>query len=1237
MTQTPADLPVYEKLSLNKHAVIQASAGTGKTYTVERLVLRYLLQADTQTGTPKYKLDDILLVTFTEKATGELKERIRSFISAAVDELREHNAQAHELTLPAGPEDNVLPPELLLPHLESQLQSFDRAQIFTIHGFCSKVIKEHAFYCNMPMQMQMTDGKEIMTRVLRDYLNSDPKLSADSVKSWMNTASNILNQVVDIQDITADAPSVSEDDIEEARDGLLQLEEKLASQIGQLTGLSQDELDALLIRHNLNSKGQPGKVKSVAKPDQEQFLKGLLTLGNLTASNTPVEALEHWLDSYLPKWKNKNNGGFLTNTVIKNLSDNNDNRPNGWQIIALQEALQNCFDTLKEIKAQQSVLKELQSNMELAAFLKHKRNEITALFASYTEQKLTHSELTFNDMIKIVSDEISQPNGHLKTQLQSQYKVGIVDEFQDTSRRQWDIFRSIFIDNNPDDNLDYTRTLIVVGDEKQSIYSFQGSEVSTCLEAIRYITEKSGGQHAALDTNYRSTAPLINAYNALFRSDSWFGEYNEDEPANTPNEKSGLLNGYQDVLAGDDSAKEDEEPPIWLCDLAQFETLAQKKVALRDWTVSAIAYLIDVCGVRPSDVAILVETNAEADDIISELRKRGKPVSRVKEAGLFTSRFNLNVIAALDAIHDHKNAEKIKKLALSALFGTPESDLTLAQSISKRLIEAEKLLADWHRYAQNQQWSALLRSLFEDSQLYDHLNATDKRAVMAYRQLRSYALKRLINEGDDLSTLTKRLRSLYKRDISESEEENIFHKETSSDAIQMLTLHRSKGLEFPYVFIPSGGSGFRTKASDNGYIRVFDENGMKLALNTTDSDIKKQENTFARQEKRRLWYVGVTRAKKLLALPHWRSWKRAPKTCAYEDILGPSIEQSIESAGDNDSQSLFRYFEIPEDYSEQSLINTLAETKLVRTKPEHIVSFNIDANLKMSQFNKRIGDRVWINESASSLMQHRAYRTSHKSLDEGIDDSLEHTQPTAKTFSFPKGANTGNMLHDILEKIHFSQHVQVKEEDIVKKYFPQLKDGEVHDYAQRSRTLLESVKAQTIHIEAYQQSFTLNDVALKQCVAEPQFHFSIDNKGNLFPQSQNAIAGWVQGFIDLMFEHEERYYILDWKSNSLAHYDQAHLDEAMNANQYSLQAALYVKALSAFLQHRHPNEDIRNKLGGTIYVFLRARENKADAEGESGIWFATPEQLEALMPTSEIHRKFIEKLPQHQAGMEVNR
>ena len=579
---------------------IQASAGTGKTYNIIELLK--VLTKDTSDG-EAISLKKILLVTYTEKAVGELKQRIRTKV----------------------PGINV-----------------DDSEVYTIHSFCQKMIKEFCLSCNMPINLGVIDDNEIdsfVDRYIRDVISED----IYKAKKWK-----------------------SDFKVEDFRKYLISAVNRyyLDTKYDEVKSVISFEGEKQIVKDYLSTTSY-----------DELRTKNLPSYEIIEKLNTTTSALAKQLYDETVDWFNNERMSILTTEITAGKFTKVADKP---------------FKEVATFVCEARVKK----NFDIAKHFGEKY--FKDLYKDWILEKAKHQKQSFNDMIRYVREEVLKPSSNLLQKIREKYDYVIIDEFQDTNELQWDIFRTIFLD-------DEKHHIIVVGDKKQSIYSFQGADVFVYEKAID-IMGKKGASNEELTKNFRASSEIITGTNELFLTNGFIkdftsssypdydaiGKPKEKKEATFNNEKFKPIWIVEHVKASSDDEEDDKkkEEESYILNEREYAKVVVSKILecceyVDGKTRLQITYnegAENKRNVKFSDFTVLVKKRSELKPIMRELEKVGVPYSCYKDNTLFSGLECAQWIALLSAISapdfTGKNRNLFKKALYTNFFGFPLSRIS---------------------------------------------------------------------------------------------------------------------------------------------------------------------------------------------------------------------------------------------------------------------------------------------------------------------------------------------------------------------------------------------------------------------------------------------------------------------------------------------------------------------------------------------------------------------------------
>ncbi|HED24836.1 MAG TPA: hypothetical protein ENN91_06900, partial [Firmicutes bacterium] len=821
------------------HAVIEASAGTGKTYTLEHLVLDILISGEAS-------IEEILVVTFTEAATRELRERVRALIRKVCDESRVIDPAED----PAGYwaiNENVR------GRLREALFRFDGAAISTIHGFCQRVLSEQAFLGGHLFEQEVAAGEELFGFAFRE--------EARAVLAEESTAGQMLRGWVE--------------------DG------------GRLS-----ELEKFLYR--CHREGCPDRCPLTPLWDPDGFRQALEALPD------PDSLKESGAGFYGEK---KLYSGLariidtLTETVAAMQTEGNPARAAGlfleWAekkrtINKIKKAQLDHLEEMAALPGAPSPVKNLAAGLKK---ISEQAADEAAFFAwellplvqtRLAVQKRSLGQLDYDDMLVGVLEALQGTQAPvLLNLLRRRWTVALVDEFQDTDPVQWEIFRRIFVEGTEN------HRLIVIGDPKQAIYSFRGADVHTYEGAKQDLVSRHGAALLRLTNNYRSTGVMIEAVNEILTAGR-----------NAETGEGGFFSGLnhygkeQMVECGDESriALEEGLPavPVHLLHLhGGGEALNARllKEGLACFIAEEIRRLTGPGGLaagrgvkepaplKLSDIYILSRTAAEGRLIGEVLRRYGIPHAFYKQEGLFGTDEADDVYRLLCAVNAPADTATRMAAWLTPFFGVPLEELPAWKEAAEGH-PLTALLLEWKKIADAYDWRHFFDTVLADSGLVRRLVfAGEERALTNYLHLFELLLAEAHSRPITLNNLARSLKArIDGRKMPEGREGDVQRLETDREAVQILTMHKAKGLEAEVIFIGGGFSNVKDRGIKQSIYHR--DNRRCLHIGRPFGVIGKMIEQEIAEEDQRLIYVAMTRARSRLYLPFFG---KAPDSTGEKD------------------------------------------------------------------------------------------------------------------------------------------------------------------------------------------------------------------------------------------------------------------------------------------------------------------------------------------------------------------
>ena len=1174
MTAVPIHDP-YLDLPLDGVRLIEASAGTGKTFTLATLVTRLVVERGLRVG-------QVLAVTFTEAATQELRKRIRERLLLALDlvDAPEGADEDAEVALTRG----ILAghrarggenDDALRRRLRQATMEVDLAAIFTIHGFCARALREHALESGHGF-----DPPELLAndRGLRE------ELAADLWRAHGTDADN----ADDLAALWSDGPSALAADLRALlREPLL---------LPPNAPLPPDPMPAVLAAGQALANGFRAHGADFLAVLLDALERKVLHGGSYKADWIQAlwVQLAAWceggdftvpLDPRLARFtaeamQGKTNKTHTGNTPVSPLCA---------LIESHLEALQAC----DKYRARRRVV-----------LLHRIRDDARARLAVLKRQRRVQ---TYDDLIDGVADALDGPRGDaLARGLRAQYAVALVDEFQDTDARQWKIFDRVFGSGSSPANNGSGPALFLIGDPKQAIYGFRGGDVHTYLAAHR-----NAGKAPPLGHNFRSRPSVLAAIGALYaqagadafvdpritfrtveaggrRSDADFLRDGTPAPALTvwraptpPPDAKGRIKPWN---AEDSRAH---------CTNACVAGIHAVLSAGRAGTAT-----VDGKPVQPGDIAVLVRTHREATRIQQALGMVGIPAVAAGKLSLFSTLEARELHALLLALLQSGDDSRLRAALSTVLVG---EDAAAIDALDEASHDWQHKALAWRERLLRGGPLALVGDLCAEHAPRLLGLVDGERRVGNYLQLAE-----ALQEAQALALGLHGLVDWLGQRIVQADpddETQLLRLESDARRVQIVTLHKSKGLEYPLVFLPFAGIGGKDPTPGRLCVAHGENNERRLHwhidLDDAEWDYAKEAWKIEQHaEDARLLYVGMTRARHALWIASGMFYNH-DKAALAPMLVDP---QAIEA------EPGIRFD------------TTMPLASLPRLSPES------DAEVPAASVARRVLSSDWWVYSFTQL----------SNADAGSDTSVAATLPVpggrdeaaapddealgVDAFD-PRfaGARFGVALHAALEHADFAAWRGWLPGDAAPAGEARTIAGALRSEGYAAGVLDDGIALLTLLIGKtlrvlLPEGVQLCNVPEQARRAEIEFQFSLQpTRVGALLQLLHAhgvvrerrgfglrqrLEGLMTGLIDLTYQHDGRWYVLDYKSNRLPRYDAATLAGAMAHGEYDLQALVYTLALHRWLRFRlGDGYDYARDFGGTRYVFSRGLELDAPGEG----------------------------------------
>ena len=1159
--------------------LIEASAGTGKTWTIAALYLRLLLEEVAGEAPPG--IDRLLVVTYTRAATAELRERLRRQLSDFLqvlqgEQLGNDFLQQLAQRFPAGAAR-----DLAMLRLQEAISGFDAAAIYTIHGFCQRVLTDAAFESGQTFAAELvSDDDRLLVEVVDDF--------------WRRrvVTSPLLSQVLAESGETPDG-------------WLTEIRPWLAKPYLQMVAPAAMDLQQALQQAELHWHALAHDAATIqAGIDLLQATEGFKATSHGPAQlERVIRELQQWLaepDSLPPLGRDalKLLTKLTPEAVGKAMKKGY--VPPEHMLFQRIEAWLTAWQTYLD----QLVLSLAGLKLELISWVN----------AELSRRRAQERVRSFDDLLTELGAALSHADTgpQLAAAIARSFRVALIDEFQDTDPIQYAIFRHCFALQQ--------RPLFLVGDPKQAIYSFRGADIFAYLDARN---DAPPAQQYSLDTNRRSDAPLVGVVNHLFaRPQPFLLDDIHYQPVQAAPSSGAVL----EVDDGDTAftllwqSPEGEKPQnkesaasssAQGCahEIARLLTLATQDRA----AIIKGEQRRPLCG---GDIAVLVSTHRQGEQMRQALAERGVASVAMTQESVFASHEAAELLAVLRAWAEPASERYLRVALATELYGLDAARL-LAEVEDESCWEA-RLLAN---AADHQRWleQGFMRA-------WRHFMAREQLALRLLplpdgeRRLTnlSHLAELLQSESDSRHGMAPLLAWLEARVARPSGgEEAMLRLESDAALVKIVTIHTSKGLQYPVVFCPYLWDG-ALERRDTRFWR-YRNHEQALAMLTpdvlADAAVRQLASSEMLAEKLRLLYVALTRAQHRQYLS-W-AWVKDMQTAALSWLLHAPACTDLAS---------LRELEL----NPQQLLPQLSA--LAQQLPAALQVRALDVGLNPLPLVQSAGQDYharpfartvyspWRVASFTSLTHQHGSKVSERPDHDGHETALPALEQDGlapdSPFAFPRGARAGTCLHAILENIDFA----IANDELQKVVAQQLRRhgfDESQDAAawQLVRQTLDAELALGIRLanvpsgkRLVELEFTLPvgrlDVErLRTVLANPDYGLAAPLRQAAAGLDFRTVHGYLKGFIDLVFEAEGRIYLVDYKSNHLGNqsldYQPDRLAWSIAREHYYLQYLIYCVALRRYLTAR--GQDFAHCFAGVRYLYLRGL-----GQAGMGIWQDQP-------------------------------
>ena len=1168
-------------ISLSGAHLIEASAGTGKTYTITGLYVRLLLEKELKT-------ENILVVTYTEAACQELREGIRSRLAEALAVFQEQKVGdtfLQGLFLKYQEQNRDM--ARMKSMLTLALMEFDLAAVYTIHGFCMRVLQDSAFESGFLFETEFVENdNHLLQTAIDDYWRCHQGIWHPLFLAFQYYSGRSPDSVIKIigmlyKTVLAGGEQVL---LHKAKNSSGYCDQRLLDSLAKLWGSERQNIIELLGSPALNNTVNgynPANVKRWCATIDRYFEQ---------AEGNPIEAL-----------KSLGSNALIAGTKKSKIGETPEH--------AFFSKCQDLMDQLQ--RADHQLLCDL---------TRYCLQELPVL-------KLKAGQISFDDLLTGVRDGLQNPETgkQLCFRIARQYPAALIDEFQDTDPIQYTIFSTVFLQEKE-------KSLFLVGDPKQAIYGFRGADIFAYLTAARSNIDE---EHT-LGVNWRSEPGLIKACNAFFAGHA----------------RPFVLQGidFNAVGSSEKVCKElkimcPDDAPLTIFTFDDQENRVKAKARTAQWTAAAIADLLSMAlsgnisfeqagedfpeQLSAGDIAVLVRNHREGKLVKEALRDVGVHAVIHSRESVYNTIEARELSLLLHAVAHPIDQKRVKAALATRLMGVSAADLQAFEDDESAWENILNRFAEYNRRWLDRGIAAMLYWLMSREEIYARLSEQHQ----GERRLTNLRhLVELLQEADHAESFgMDRFLDWFnekRHDGGESDASQI-RLESDENLLKIVTIHKSKGLQYPIVFCPFAWDSSFLSNTKSGPVSYHDRFGnLQVDLGTDSQEQSKLAEEKERlAEEIRLLYVAMTRAihRCYIFWGRVRSGRNkwATATSALQYVLNCQEYDTDVITGLNTCFGEADYDALMQQM--RKLVASSEGTVMLRSI-DSICMENAaflpekEEHQEARKFIRKINHNLGIR-SFSSL--HSGGQSEEPDYDDGEQTELQVVLPDGhhprSPFTFPRGSQAGSCLHAILELYDFQEHDQFLAETLVQEKLQGF--GFDLEWTATVLQLLHNITHTKLGGTA--KELTLCMLNHRNRLDEVEFYYTVPGIGDpeirqifsdIIGQKETSPTlppynGFMKGFIDLVFKWQDRYYIADYKSNYLGmhieDYSQERLAKAIHSSGYDLQYHIYTLALHRYLGLRMQDYDYEAHFGGVYYLFLRGMHPTKDA---SGVFFHRPDR-----------------------------
>ena len=1177
--------------------LIEASAGTGKTYTIAALYLRLVLGHGGENGFSRALTPpEILVVTFTNAATEELRDRIRTRLTEAAAFFRGQGEGDEYLTALRGdyPAERWAASARLL---DQAAQWMDEAAIHTIHSWCQRMLRQHAFDSGSLFDLTLETGdQDLLEEAARDYWR---------FHFYPQPAGHL-------EELMAESRCATPEDL------LGRVRPLLNFPLGPV----DDPLEILARRREVTDEVR--RIWAAELDDAVRQVRDARANKVLNGNKYRAASLEKWIDQ-LTRWV----GGEIPlpdAQALEKFSRTGLEAGVAKNKTAPEHPAYDALDRLNQRLAELT--------LDTALFT-HAATDIARRFR---EEKARRAQMGFDDLLTRLRDALEQPgNDRLAQVIGRQFPVALIDEFQDTDPVQYTIFSRVYLGQEE-------AGLFMIGDPKQAIYAFRGADIHTYLAA----RDDAAGNRYTLGKNYRSTEAAVRAVNRMFGAAADYPDgaflFRDRIPF-----EAVAARGREDELVIDGETI----PAMTFWQLPQTGPVSKtgEEGYLHQMAEAAASEIVrllngaeetqcragfrdpegEVTPLRPADIAILVRDRQEARAIRQSLyARRVRSVYLSDKDSIFETGEADSLLYLLRACAEPEQERVVKTALATDILDLPFARLDRLNRDELAWESEVERFRTYQRIWQRQGVLPMLRSLLREFGVPARLlsEAGGERTLTNLLHL-AELLQEAAARLDGEQALIRWLAEQFRQPAGGSDEQ-ILRLESDEELVRVVTIHKSKGLEYPLVFLPFICTFREVNKRNSPVVKYHDDAGRpKLVHSPEDGDLAAADRERLAEDLR-LLYVAVTRARYACWLGvgvMGRRLKKGETSNLHKSGLGYLLSADNEIPTNRLDEVLLALKGDCEDIEIQPLPAAVPAVYQPQVEEAEL--------LPAEEFSGTVPADWWITSysgilAGAGMAEHGEGDADQSTIpadppESAVEDQLREAEaeppeapvvtPVAGSIHrFPRGPDPGTFLHNLLEwaageGFSVLDHDRARIDERIEAA------ARRHDWGRWAKPLadwLQHLLKVPLALPDLSEPMTFSALADADYQPEMEFLFAAHGvntraldeavtgavlPGRVRPQLREAaVNGMLKGFIDLVFCFQGRYFVLDYKSNYLGETDAAYgsdaMAEAMLEHRYDLQYVIYTLALHRLLKARLPDYDYRRDVGGVVYLFLRGVDGR---------------------------------------------